>query len=241
MSRADTCHRRVAGSQHTTTRHAARALRRRRRVRRDGRRRHQRRHRAMAHVGRAGRRGWRGKRSLVLTSADAPGTRRPAFATCRIGGAMPTRCAGKRNTRRSHSAAGEARVALTVRARDARVALTAQRQRARLRRCRRTCGSLRRRCAQIAHQAVLQSVDPAVHGELLSALPRVLHDGGLADVGHLLDHVELAQAVDALRQVRHRVDPVRRASNARPARGAASCRRGPRAGSASAAATPLQP
>ena len=36
---------------------------------------------APAHVGRAGRRGWRVKRSLVLTSADAPGTRSQAFAT----------------------------------------------------------------------------------------------------------------------------------------------------------------
>ena len=36
---------------------------------------------AWARVGRARRRGWRGKRSLVLTSADAPGTRRLAVAT----------------------------------------------------------------------------------------------------------------------------------------------------------------
>jgi hypothetical protein len=36
---------------------------------------------AGARVGRAGRRGWCVKRSLVLTSADAPGTRRLAFAT----------------------------------------------------------------------------------------------------------------------------------------------------------------
>jgi len=36
---------------------------------------------AQAPVSRAGRRGWRGKRSLVLTSEDAPGTRRSAIAT----------------------------------------------------------------------------------------------------------------------------------------------------------------
>ncbi len=81
--------RRVAGSQHTTTRHASHAQRRRRHIRpyANG-------HSALAShihsiaavatasaaVDRVGRRGWRGKRSLVLTSADAPGTRRPMSA-----------------------------------------------------------------------------------------------------------------------------------------------------------------
>ena len=52
----------------------------------------------------------------------------------------------------------------------------------------------------------LKSVDPAVHRELLPAAPRVLHDGGLADVGDLLDHVELAQPIDARRHVVDRGD-----------------------------------
>ena len=43
-----------------------------------------------------------------------------------------------------------------------------------------------------------------MYGELLPAVPRVLHDGGLGDVGHLLDHVELAQPVDALRHLGNR-------------------------------------
>jgi TRAP-type C4-dicarboxylate transport system substrate-binding protein len=48
---------------------------------------------------------------------------------------------------------------------------------------------------EVAQQAVLEAVDPAVHVQLLAARPGVLHDGGLAHVRHLLDDVQLAQAV----------------------------------------------
>ena len=34
--------------------------------------------------------------------------------------------------------------------------------------------------------------------QALPTVPGVLHNGGMADVGHLLDHVQLAQAVDPL-------------------------------------------
>jgi len=37
-----------------------------------------------------------------------------------------------------------------------------------------------------------------VHGEFLSTLPRVLHDRGATDVPHLLDHVQLTQAIEAV-------------------------------------------
>ncbi|MNU08788.1 hypothetical protein D3C72_2549940 [compost metagenome] len=36
-----------------------------------------------------------------------------------------------------------------------------------------------------------------MYGKLLAAMPGVLDDGGVADVGHLLDDVQLAEAVDA--------------------------------------------
>src|SRR5471032_1118703 len=51
---------------------------------------------------------------------------------------------------------------------------------------------------QVVQVAVLQAVDPAVHRDVLAAIPRILQDGGLADVGDLLDHVELAQPFGAL-------------------------------------------
>jgi len=51
--------------------------------------------------------------------------------------------------------------------------------------------------AEIAEEAILQSVDPAVDGEILVPRPSVLDDGGLADVGDLLDDVELAEAMGA--------------------------------------------
>ncbi len=50
---------------------------------------------------------------------------------------------------------------------------------------------------KVTHQSVLEPVHPAVHGQRLTAVPCVADDRRLADVGDLLDHVELAQAVDA--------------------------------------------
>ena len=47
-------------------------------------------------------------------------------------------------------------------------------------------------------QAILDAVDPAVHRQLLPLAPGILDDGGVADVGDLLGHVQLAQVVEAL-------------------------------------------
>ena len=47
-------------------------------------------------------------------------------------------------------------------------------------------------------QTVLDAVDPAVHRQLLTLAPGILDDGGVADVRHLLGHVQLAQVVEAL-------------------------------------------
>src|SRR5690606_34718841 len=49
--------------------------------------------------------------------------------------------------------------------------------------------------AEVVHAAVAQGVYPAVHVHLLPARPGVAHDRGLAHVGHLLEHVQFAQAV----------------------------------------------
>ena len=49
---------------------------------------------------------------------------------------------------------------------------------------------------EVAQHAVLEAVDPAVHRERLAAAPRGLDQGGVTDVRHLLDDVELAKAVE---------------------------------------------
>src|SRR3990167_8789519 len=51
---------------------------------------------------------------------------------------------------------------------------------------------------EVLPATVLDAVDAAVYRQFLTAMPGVLHDGGVADVGHLLDHVELTEAVDPL-------------------------------------------
>ena len=48
---------------------------------------------------------------------------------------------------------------------------------------------------QVADESVFEAVNPAVNGEFLAAFPGVAHDGGLADIGYLLDDIELAEAV----------------------------------------------
>ena len=63
---------------------------------------------------------------------------------------------------------------------------------------------LRHRSPEVSHQAVGKPVGPAVHGQRLAALPGIPDDRRLADVGDLFDHIELAQAIDALRQLSHR-------------------------------------
>ena len=57
---------------------------------------------------------------------------------------------------------------------------------------------------EIAEQPVVEAVDHAVHRQLLAACPRVLDDRRLAHVRDLLDHVELAQALEPLRAVERR-------------------------------------
>ena len=51
--------------------------------------------------------------------------------------------------------------------------------------------------AEVAQQTVVEAVDQSVDGEILAARPGVLDDRRLADVPDLLDHVELAEAVEA--------------------------------------------
>src|SRR5262249_33428801 len=50
---------------------------------------------------------------------------------------------------------------------------------------------------EVPHQTVRERIDPAVHGEALAARPGVLHKHVRADIPHLPDDVELAQAVEA--------------------------------------------
>ncbi len=51
--------------------------------------------------------------------------------------------------------------------------------------------------AEIPEEAVLEAVDPAVDRERLLPGPGVLDHGGLAEVGYLLDDVQLAEPVGA--------------------------------------------
>src|SRR4051812_12773513 len=49
--------------------------------------------------------------------------------------------------------------------------------------------------ANIAQQAIGHAIQPAMHRDGLIALPRALDDRRLAHIDHLLDHIELAQAL----------------------------------------------
>src|SRR5215211_3021042 len=51
---------------------------------------------------------------------------------------------------------------------------------------------------EVAQQALMQAVDPAMHGEFLAAFPCIAGNAGVADVGDLLDNVQLAKAVEGL-------------------------------------------
>ena len=53
----------------------------------------------------------------------------------------------------------------------------------------------------MTHQAVLETVDPAVDDEVLASFPGVLDDGRLRGVEYLRDHVEFAETVHAGRFV----------------------------------------
>lgn len=51
---------------------------------------------------------------------------------------------------------------------------------------------------EVADEAVVEAVGPAVDGEWLAFVPGVFDDGGAADVVDLFDDVEFAEAVNAL-------------------------------------------
>jgi len=51
---------------------------------------------------------------------------------------------------------------------------------------------------KIAQEAVFNTVNPTVDGELLATLPGRVRNGGLADVDDLLDDIQFAEAVGAL-------------------------------------------
>ena len=53
--------------------------------------------------------------------------------------------------------------------------------------------------AEVLQQAVAQAVDPAVYRQRLAAGPGVAHHGRLADVDHLFDDVQFAQATASRR------------------------------------------
>src|SRR4051812_31546661 len=48
---------------------------------------------------------------------------------------------------------------------------------------------------EVAQEAVGDAVNPAMDAQLLAARPCLANDRGVADVDHLLDHVQLAQPV----------------------------------------------
>ena len=54
------------------------------------------------------------------------------------------------------------------------------------------------RGVQALPASILDAVDAAMDRQALPPVPGVLHNAGVADVGHLLDHVQLAHTVDAL-------------------------------------------
>lgn len=51
---------------------------------------------------------------------------------------------------------------------------------------------------EIAQKTIVQAIDPAVNGDRLPLAPGMLDDSGMADVPHLLDHVQLTQPIGAL-------------------------------------------
>ncbi len=51
---------------------------------------------------------------------------------------------------------------------------------------------------QISQQSVFEIVNPAMHCQLLSSLPCLLHDGRLADIRDLLNNIQLAEPLKTL-------------------------------------------
>ena len=50
---------------------------------------------------------------------------------------------------------------------------------------------------EVGHQTVVQAVAPAMHRHRLASPPGFAQDRGVADVDHLLHHVEFAKAIQA--------------------------------------------
>src|SRR5574343_38336 len=51
---------------------------------------------------------------------------------------------------------------------------------------------------QVVHVAILETVDPGMHGQILATCPGVLDHGVVADIVHLLEHIKFAQAIVTL-------------------------------------------
>src|SRR5262245_18492259 len=51
--------------------------------------------------------------------------------------------------------------------------------------------------AKVAQEAVLDRVDPAMNADSLLPSPRITQDAGLGHIERLLDHIQLAQPVEA--------------------------------------------
>ena len=49
--------------------------------------------------------------------------------------------------------------------------------------------------AQVAHEPVVQAIDPAVHSHFLAAGPRILQDRGQGHVANLFDDVDFTQYI----------------------------------------------
>ena len=52
---------------------------------------------------------------------------------------------------------------------------------------------------QVPQEPVLQSVNPTVHRQVLTPFPRIAGNRRLANIDHLLDHVQLAKTIGRLR------------------------------------------
>ena len=61
---------------------------------------------------------------------------------------------------------------------------------------------------EILQQAIFKAVHPTVHSQRLTALPGVLHNSGVADIGHLSRNIEFAQGFQALLLIGNRFEMI---------------------------------
>src|SRR5258708_7290896 len=59
---------------------------------------------------------------------------------------------------------------------------------------------------EVVQVSVVNSIDQAMDGELVSAAPGLLNDRRAADIADLLDHVELTQNIDMGGLIWNRID-----------------------------------